>query len=92
MNEQADEVQADAPEDGRDAYALDDTLRGELREALEAGDVAAIDALMEPLHPADIADLLEQVTAGERAAWLALWSGGSTARSCRNWTGACARR
>jgi magnesium transporter len=76
MNEQADEVQADAPEDGRDAYALDDTLRGELREALESGDVAAIDALMEPLHPADIADLLEQVTAGERAAWLALWSKG----------------
>jgi magnesium transporter len=38
--------------------------------------VALIDALMEPLHPADIADLLEQVTAGERAAWLALWSRG----------------
>jgi magnesium transporter len=38
--------------------------------------VAVIDALMEPLHPADIADLLEQVTSGERAAWLALWSKG----------------
>jgi magnesium transporter len=31
---------------------------------------------MEPLHPADIADLLEQVSAGERAAWLGLWSRG----------------
>jgi magnesium transporter len=40
------------------------------------GEVAVIDALMAPLHPADIADLLEQVTEGERAAWLALWSRG----------------
>jgi magnesium transporter len=76
MSDEQLEERAEAPEDGRDAYALDDTLRGELRDAVEAGDVALIDALMEPLHPADIADLLEQVTAGERAAWLALWSRG----------------
>jgi magnesium transporter len=38
--------------------------------------VAVIDALMEPLHPADIADLLEQVSGSERAAWLGLWSRG----------------
>jgi magnesium transporter len=76
MSDEQLEERAEAPEDGRDAYALDDTLRGELRDAVEAGDVALIDALMEPLHPADIADLLEQVTAGERAARLALWSRG----------------
>jgi magnesium transporter len=61
---------------GRDAYTLDQSLRGALRAAVEAGEVAVIDALMEPLHPADIADLLEQVSGGERAAWLGLWSRG----------------
>jgi magnesium transporter len=75
MNEQMDETPTDASEDRRDAYALDDSLRGALRQAVEMGEVAVIDALMEPLHPADIADLLEQVSAGERAALLArLWS------------------
>jgi magnesium transporter len=66
----------EAADDGRDAYALADSLRGQLREAVARDDVAAIDALMEPLHAADIADLLEQVSAGEREAWLALWSKG----------------
>jgi magnesium transporter len=47
-----------------------------LRQAVEMGEVAIIDALMAPLHPADIADLLEQMTAGEREAWLAQWSKG----------------
>ena len=63
-------------DEGRDAYALDEGLRGELKALVAAGDVAAIDALMEPLHAADIADLLEQVSDGERAAWLGLWSKG----------------
>ena len=63
-------------DEGRDAYALDGGLRAELKALVAAGDVAGIDALMEPLHAADIADLLEQVSDGERAAWLALWSKG----------------
>jgi len=63
-------------DDDRDAYALDDSLRAQLRRAVSAEDVGAIDALMEPLHPADIADILEQISSGERAALLALWSRG----------------
>lgn len=66
MSVDGDEV----TEDGRDTYALDNSLRASLRAAVEANDTAAIDALMEPLHPADIADLLEQVTSAEREAWL----------------------
>jgi magnesium transporter len=66
----------DAGDDERDAYALDESLRAQLRAAVAAGDVAGIDALMAPLHPADIADLLEQVSKAERVAWLALWSRG----------------
>ena len=63
-------------DDDRDAYALDDSLRAQLRRAVSAEDVDAIDALMEPLHPADIADILEQISSGERAALLVLWSRG----------------
>ena len=63
-------------DDDRDAYALDDSLRAQLRRAVSAENVDAIDALMEPLHPADIADILEQISSGERAALLALWSRG----------------
>jgi magnesium transporter len=43
-------------------------------EAVEAGDRAAVDALLEPLHAADIADLLEQIGPGDRRALLRLWS------------------
>lgn len=76
MDDQAETAREEGPEEGRLDYGLDESLRGALRSAVEAGDVAAIDALMEPLHPADIADLLEQVSSGERQAWLALWSAG----------------
>ena len=49
-----------------DAYALDDRLVPDVRLALAAGDAERLRALFVPLHPADIADLLEQVTPGER--------------------------
>ena len=45
-------------------------------QAVEAGDAAAVDALLEPLHAADIADLLEQIGAADREALLTLWHGG----------------
>jgi len=76
MAEQEQIASDEAPEDDRDAYALDDDLRMALNAAIGDRDAAAIDALMEPLHPADIADLLEQVSDGVRERWLALWSRG----------------
>ena len=60
----------------RDVYALTGGVGARLKALVLAGDVTAIDALMAPLHPADIADILEQVSEAERAAWLALWSRG----------------
>jgi magnesium transporter len=42
--------------------------------AVEAEDRAGLDALLEPLHAADIADLLEQIGQTDRRALLALWS------------------
>ena len=44
-------------------------------EAVETGDTPRLTALMEPLHAADIADLLEQIGPADRGALLALWSG-----------------
>jgi magnesium transporter len=44
--------------------------------AVEAGDAAAVATLLEPLHAADIADLLEQIDPDERDALLALWHPG----------------
>ena len=42
-------------------------------EAVEDGDHDALVALLEPLHEADIADLLEQISRPERRALIALW-------------------
>ena len=44
-------------------------------DAVEAGDAARLTLLLEPLHAADIADLLEQISSSERRGLLTLWSG-----------------
>ncbi len=44
-----------------DAYALRDETIREIREAVETEDREALIAALDPLHPADIADLLEQM-------------------------------
>ena len=44
-------------------------------DAVEAGDAARVTLLLEPLHAADIADVLEQIGGAERRALLGLWSG-----------------
>jgi magnesium transporter len=49
-----------------DGFGLDDRLVPDVRLAVAAGDRRRLGDLLEPLHPADIADLLEQVGAGER--------------------------
>ncbi|UWQ20386.1 magnesium transporter [Jannaschia sp. W003] len=46
-----------------------------IARAIEAEDGAAVDALLEPLHEADIADLLEQLGDVQRRRLLQLWSG-----------------
>lgn len=68
---------ADAPDDREDEdYALDPETVDAILHAVDAGDVAEIDRLTEPLHAADIADLFEQIGSTERAALLKLWSRG----------------
>ena len=69
-----DELQK--PDVTEDAYALDASLYDNVLDAIEARDGARIEALFEPLHPADIADLLEQMSHSEREALLLFWNEG----------------
>jgi len=66
----------DSSERGEDDYGLDQRAVAAIREAVAAGDGGAIDQLMAPLHAADIADLLEQISAGERRDLVRLWPEG----------------
>ncbi|MEL6585641.1 MAG: magnesium transporter [Pseudomonadota bacterium] len=68
------EQQTDAPDLEEDAE-LDAPRLRLVREALEQRDRTALDDLLDPLHGADIADLLEQITGYERTSLVALWSG-----------------
>ncbi|MEM6478594.1 MAG: magnesium transporter [Pseudomonadota bacterium] len=63
------EITEDDPQDG---YDLDNRLAPQVRLAMASGDRARLDALLEPLHPADIADLLEQIDTGPRRELLVL--------------------
>jgi len=45
-------------------------------DAVEAGDAEAVAAALEPLHPADISDLLEQISSAQRQALVALYPEG----------------
>lgn len=54
----------DGPDD--DAYLLNRATVRDVRSAVEIGDANGLIQLMEPLHGADIADLLEQISPQER--------------------------
>ncbi|MEL6914218.1 MAG: magnesium transporter [Pseudomonadota bacterium] len=56
----------------QEGYELDGKLLPQVRLALAAADRARLDVLFEPLHPADIADLLEQMDSGPRKELLVL--------------------
>ncbi|WBX82569.1 magnesium transporter [Sphingosinicella microcystinivorans] len=55
-----------APREALEDNRLTGAFVDEVTEALAAGDSARVQELAEPLHPADIADLIEQVEPGER--------------------------
>lgn len=61
-------------EDGTDeGYALDRETVSDVLDVVEARDAGGLEALLEPLHSADIADLLEQIDGKQRRALLDLW-------------------
>lgn len=59
----------------RDAFVPDKRIVAEVVDAIDGEDQARLDELLEPLHPADIADLIEHLSAARRRAFLKLWSG-----------------
>ncbi|WP_128254514.1 magnesium transporter [Falsirhodobacter deserti] len=59
----------------RDDEGLNERLVQDILDAVEAQDSARLTSLLDPLHPADIADLLEQVAPEERHELLILWKG-----------------
>lgn len=71
VEETADAATAPEPaahEDGLNREAVERVLA-----AVDADDHDALVAILDELHPADIADLLEQVSRGERRALITLW-------------------
>lgn len=67
MSDHADLALEDSSED----YALSRRLVPSVRLAVATGDRDRLAELFDPLHPADIADLLEQLDSGERRELLA---------------------
>ncbi len=47
----------------------------QMHSAIEAGDVARLNALLEPMHAADIADIIEQLSPPDRRDFLRLYAG-----------------
>ena len=70
------DIEAQAAE-AAEASPSDEALTPEVvravLDAVEAGDHDRLVALLEPLHEADVADLLEQISRPERKALVALW-------------------
>lgn len=56
-----------------DAYVLDRRRVAEILQAVDEGDAALLTEMMEPLHAADIADLLEQIGGPERERLIRLY-------------------
>ena len=55
--------------------SLDTERATAVRLAVQAGDAAQVAALLDPLHPADVADLFEQFSDGLREQLIGLWQG-----------------
>lgn len=63
------------PEAGDDDFVPSRTLVAEIAEAIDEEDGARLHALLDPLHGADIADLIEQLTPQRRQGLVRLYSG-----------------
>jgi magnesium transporter len=63
------EVASDEGEAGR-LYGIDPAIIRRFTAAIEAVDSTTIEALLEPLHASDVADLLEELTSEQRSVFL----------------------
>ncbi|WP_299562045.1 magnesium transporter [uncultured Sulfitobacter sp.] len=73
MSEQVSETEILEPEEEQEAYVLGKRDVAAILYAVEIDDRDKLIELMEPLHAADIADLLEQITSFERTRLIRLY-------------------
>ncbi|WP_106744853.1 magnesium transporter [Yoonia maritima] len=59
-----------------EAFGITDRLVSDVLDAVQAEDSDAIDTLLDPLHPADIAHLIEQIDSRDRRDLITVWKGG----------------
>ena len=69
----SDQIQEPEMEREEEAYVLRSKDIDAILHAVEDGDQPLLTALMEPLHPADIADVLEQISVAERTRLIRLY-------------------
>jgi magnesium transporter len=62
------------PDGAEGRVHLDHAVVDSVLAAVETGDAARVAELLEPLHAADVADLIEQISPGQRRALLALYA------------------
>lgn len=67
-------LESDFQED--ESFGLDDETVNKVLEAVRNGDTAALSALIDPLHAADVADILEQIDPSTRRAFVQIWGSG----------------
>ncbi|WBU64460.1 magnesium transporter [Paracoccus aerodenitrificans] len=72
------DISAQLPEadrDDEDDFVPPRELLDQIREAIDDEDQSLLDSLLEPMHAADIADLIENLAPARRRVFMALWSG-----------------
>lgn len=75
MGEMIDEPTPQSAPDGAPEEGLDNNLVAAVCAAIADEDAETLGRLLKPLHEADVADLLEQISRPERQALVRLWGG-----------------
>jgi len=70
----AENTNITSPDD--EAFGATDQLIGDVLDAVEADQPGQVEALLESLHPADVAHLIEQIDVRDRRNLLTVWKGG----------------
>ena len=59
-----------------EAFGVTESLMADVLEAVRSGDSALVGTLLDPMHPADIAHLIEQIDEKKREDLIRVWKGG----------------
>ena len=63
------------PPEEEDDFTPSRALLDQIRDAIDDEDPAKLNELLEPMHAADIADVIENLSAARRRIFMSLWSG-----------------